>query len=364
MKQISGERQPRIGLSGFISPFLVGSFITFLLLALLPPDTVRHTVYSPPLPRPPLPTERRQIAEYRREALASLQDVMGNLPDSSRRVPLDIRVVRTDTLAKYTRTVLTFAAETGDRPRGCLLVPRGLRHRVPAVLCLHEATPSGMEETAGISGSPDMDYAAELAERGFVTFCLDYPNYGQYRCDPTALGYVSTTMKGIWNRIRAVDLLQSLSYVDPGRIGSIGHSLGGHNALFHADFDPRIRAVVSSCGFTGLRYYHDGDLAAWSDKQYMPRIATSYGNDARRMPFGFADVLALIAPRPVLVMAAEEDGIFDVAGVRDCVARASTMYRLLGVEDRLHTVYFGGYHHFPEPVRRIAYEWLARRLNS
>ena len=69
--------------------------------------------------------------------------------------------------------------------------------------------------------------------------------------------YESGTMKGIWNHIRAVDLLESLPEVDPDRIGVIGHSLGGHNALFVAAFDQRIRAVVSSCGFNAFEDYYD-----------------------------------------------------------------------------------------------------------
>jgi cephalosporin-C deacetylase-like acetyl esterase len=48
-------------------------------------------------------------------------------------------------------------------------------------------------------------------------------------------------MKGIVNHRRAVDVLQSLPYVDRQRIGAIGHSLGGHNTLFVAAFDERIR---------------------------------------------------------------------------------------------------------------------------
>ena len=51
----------------------------------------------------------------------------------------------------------------------------------------------------------------------------------------------SATMKGIVNHRRAVDLLASLPEVDPRRIGVIGHSLGGHNSLFVAAFDPRIK---------------------------------------------------------------------------------------------------------------------------
>ncbi len=48
------------------------------------------------------------------------------------------------------------------------------------------------------------------------------------------MGYASATMKGIWKHMRAVDLVASLAEVDPERIGAIGHSLGGHNAIFAA----------------------------------------------------------------------------------------------------------------------------------
>ena len=43
-------------------------------------------------------------------------------------------------------------------------------------------------------------------------------------------------MKGIFNHMRCVDLLQSREEVDPARIGVIGHSLGGHNSMFVAAY--------------------------------------------------------------------------------------------------------------------------------
>ena len=81
--------------------------------------------------------------------------------------------------------------------------------------------------------------------------------------------------------MRALDLLQTLPRVDPARIGSIGHSLGGHNTLFLAAFDQRIKAAVSNCGFTSFPKYYGGNLTGWSHKGYMPRIETAY---AKRPP--------------------------------------------------------------------------------
>ena len=48
-------------------------------------------------------------------------------------------------------------------------------------------------------------------------------------------------------------MLESLSYVDNKRIGAIGHSLGGQEALWLAWYDDRIKVTVSSCGFSQIK---------------------------------------------------------------------------------------------------------------
>ena len=143
-------------------------------------------------------------------------------------------------------------------------------------------------------------WAHELANQGFVCLVIDYPlvHTREYSTDPYAMGYASATMKGIVNHRRGVDVLQSLPYVSRDAIGVIGHSLGGHNALFLASFDERVRAIVSSCGFNVFAIA-GGDIRAWSSRPYMPRIKTIYGDDPARMPFDFTEVLAgLAAPGP------------------------------------------------------------------
>src|SRR5258706_8456272 len=55
------------------------------------------------------------------------------------------------------------------------------------------------------------------------------------------------TMKAIWDNIRGLDLLETLPYVKKGKVGAIGHSLGGHNAIYTAVFDDRIKIGRASC---------------------------------------------------------------------------------------------------------------------
>jgi len=180
--------------------------------------------------------------------------------------------------------------------------------------------------------------------------------------DPYAAGYASATMKGIWNHMRAIDVLEAAAEVDAGRIGCIGHSLGGHNSIFLAAFDDRVKAVVSSCGFNSFAKYYGGNLAGWSHAGYMPRIASLYASDPRRMPFDFTELLAALAPRAVFVNAPLHDSNFEVAGVRDCLAAAAPVYALLGAADKLVAVHPDSGHDFPPAVRTAAYEFLDAAL--
>jgi pimeloyl-ACP methyl ester carboxylesterase len=67
--------------------------------------------------------------------------------------------------------------------------------------------------------------------------------------------------------------------VNKDRIGVIGHSLGGHNSLFTAVFDDRIKAVVTSCGFTPFHDYYGGKVAGWTSDRYMPIIGDVWLED-------------------------------------------------------------------------------------
>ncbi len=294
--------------------------------------------------------------------LANLQEVMGPLPPAAKKVPLAMEVLEEEKLERVTRKKITFAAEKGDRVPAYLLIPNKLRGKTAAMLCLHQTIEIGKSEPAGLGGSPNLHYALELAERGYVTLAPDYPNFGDYRFVPYEHGYVSATMKGIWNHMRAVDLLQSLPEVDRERIGGIGHSLGGHNTLFVAAFDPRIKAMVSSCGFNAFPKYMQGDLSGWSHNGYMPRIREVYGCDPKRMPWDFTEVVSALAPRPLFVNAPLKDDNFDVTGVRDCMTAALPVYRLLGVPEALVAHHPDSGHDFPPAVREAAYAFLDAAL--
>lgn len=311
-------------------------------------------------------TTRLDLGLRRDHILRGMSLAMGPLPDSSRRIPLDVQVESEEAAAGYRRKRISFAAETGDRVPAFLLIPDHRTQAGPAMLCLHQTTGIGKGEPAGTGGLPNLHYAHELAQRGFVCLVPDYPSFGDYSYDFKTRGshYASGSMKAIWNNVRAVDLLESLPEVDPDRIGCIGHSLGGHNTLFTAAFDGRLRAVVTSCGFTAFHDYYKGDLRGWTSDRYMPRIRDIYQNDPDQVPFDFHEVLAAIAPRGIFINAPVSDSNFEISGVKKVVAEATRAFTLFGRPEGIKAVYPDCAHDFPPEVRQEAYDWLAEQLKQ
>ena len=306
-----------------------------------------------------------QMGLRRQQILQGMGLAMGELPTPDRRVPLDIQIISTEAADGYVRQKISFAVEPGDRVPAWLLIPAEQQVKGPAMLCLHQTTGIGKDEPAGLGGLENLQYAHELAKAGFVCLVPDYPSFGEYPYDFKVQGkhYASGSMKAIWNNIRAIDVLESLSVVDPNRIGCIGHSLGGHNTLFTAAFDGRIRAVVTSCGFTAFHDYYKGNLAGWTSDRYMPRIRDHYANSPDKVPFDFQEVLAAIAPRSIFINAPTGDDNFDNAGVRKVVIEATKAFEFYGSESgNITTQYPNCAHDFPDDVRAEAYDWLKREL--
>lgn len=296
----------------------------------------------------------------RAHIVSHVEEVMGPLPGGERRVLLDMKVHETFEDPAYTLKRMSYASEPGDRVPAWLLIPKTPRvqGKFPGALALHQTTAIGKDEPAGIGGKPNLHYAKELAERGYVVLAPDYPNFGEHKVDAFALGYASASMKAIWDNMRGVDLLGSLENVDPERIGVIGHSLGGHNAIFTAVFDLRLKVVVSSCGFNAFPYYYKGNIAGWSHRGYMPRLKEVYELDLHKVPFDFPELIGVLAPRGFFTNSPLRDENFAVEGVRVCVKSARPVYELLGAGDRLKAVHADAEHDFPPAERKAAYEFM------
>jgi hypothetical protein len=164
-------------------------------------------------------------------------------------------------------------------------------------------------------------------------------------------------------------LLESLPFVRRGPVAAIGHSLGGHNAVFTAFVDSRIGVVVSSCGLDSFLDYYDGKESVWlpekgwTQTRYMPRLA-EYRGRLKEIPYDFHELIAGLAPRRVLLIAPQRDENFRAASVDRIAAAARPVFELYGAGDHLRVLHPDCGHDFPLEQREAAYEWLANALRD
>jgi hypothetical protein len=301
----------------------------------------------------------------RAEILQGMQAIVGPLPGEQKRCPLDVKIEGETDEGSYIRRFISYASEPGSRVPAWLLIPKpalSSKQKYPAVLALH---PTDMEYGHRVVVEPlrahYRPYARDLAKCGFVVITPAYPLMANYQPDLHALGYQSGTMKAIWDNMRALDLLETLPFVKKGQFGAVGHSLGGHNAIFTAVFDRRLRVVVSSCGFDSFLDYMDGNLTGWTSDRYMPKLR-QFSSRQAEIPFDFYELIGALAPRPVFINAPLKDTNFKARSVEAIVRAAVPIYRLYGVPENLRLVQPDCGHDFPTEIRQQVYELLQASL--
>lgn len=314
---------------------------------------------------PAAPTRTRE------ERIRAMESVMGPFPREARG-PLDVRVVSETRKEGLVLRDLTYLSQPGTRVPAYLIYSEsiatdGKRH--PGVLGLHQTHAAGRKVVVGIGNSPDDEYGVELARRGYVVLAPAYPQLADYAPDIRGAGFQSGTMMAIWNNSRGLDLLASLPFVATNGFGSIGHSLGGHNGLFTAAFDERIRVVVTSCGFDSFRDYYDGNPSVWAEERgwcqlrYMPGLL-AYRDRLQDLPFDFTDVLGAIAPRTVFVNAPKGDSNFRWKSVDRVVESVRRDWTAPSEQPPPEVLHPDCPHRFPPEQRQQAYTLLDRVLKG
>jgi dienelactone hydrolase len=307
----------------------------------------------------------------RAHVLASL----GRFPE---RVPLSPIIGSPSDQGDYIRARIAYMVEPGEQVSAWLLMPRGDAPPGgwPGLLAVHQHANQyqlGKVEPAGLGGDPMYAYGRELCQRGYAVLCPDLLCFEERRparelhlahrlMDAAAnerLEFTKRILLGSCLQTKylhdltcALDLLASSPGVNSERLGVIGHSLGGLEALWLAWFDARIKVAVSSCGFGLLRtLIRDGINHGFA--MYVPGLLAVCDLDT---------LVAALAPRAFMLTAGESDPLFPIDGVRELVATAQRRYTKAGVPERFQSTIFPSGHSFPDDVKAEAYAFLDRWL--
>ncbi len=159
------------------------------------------------------------------------------------------------------------------------------------------------------------------------------------------------------------DASQRMPFIDSQNIFLAGYSLGGTVALFTAALDKYVKGVAVVSAFSSFR--HD-NTATEGIRHYcylhglLPRLGFFRGHEDR-IPVDFDDILACIAPRPLLVIAPAQDREHTIKRVQEMVSAGSEVYRNMQVADRLDFEQPDTYNHFTVAMQEQIATWLYKQ---
>jgi hypothetical protein len=325
-------------------------------------------------------TEEEWVKERRPELKALFQYYMyGDLPE---REPIHAKVAWRDRQAfggKATLKEVTMTFSGADAPTIQLLlaVPNARKGRAPVFLGMnfcgnhavvrdrrvalptgwmydnnpgvrnHRATDAGrgtQVDTWAIEQSIDRGYAVATCYSGDVA--PDYPGAREgvrvylrklrkIKPGPHAWGTIAAWA---WGLQRCVDYLGTDPDIDAKRIAVVGHSRLGKTALLAGAFDERIALVIAlqaGCGGTSPSRGKVGESVKQintSFPHWFDGTFKEFNDHPDRLPFDQHCLIALCAPRPVLLANAVEDTWANPAGQFEMLRAAEPVYRLLGVK--------------------------------
>lgn len=287
--------------------------------------------------------------------------------------PLELQVHESVIVdGRYERRLISYQVEAGERARAYLGIPLKLAGKAPGVVALHGTYERGIEQAAGLIDNPDKAYLDHLCRRGYVVIAPEHfvagdrtPAAGAYDTAEFHRRHPEWTAVGkfTYEHSIAVDVLASLDQVDSTRLGVMGHSLGGHGAIFLAAYDERLKAAACNCGASFFR--HNPGVDNWArDHWYVYFKHLRPGLLKGELPpIDFHEIIALIAPRAFLDVSGLNDG--DPLVQRQRVLMLTSVmgvYDLLGASPNFAFFVHGRGHSFAYESRELICGWFDSHL--
>jgi dienelactone hydrolase len=230
--------------------------------------------------------------------------------------------------------------------------------------------------------------ATELARRGYAVITIDAFGFGErrilmdddhrdgwerakYSLDDVrrlnqkcrakestivkTLAYAGLTWPGIigWDDMRTVDFLLTRPEIDPARIGCMGVSMGGWRSLVLSGLDDRIAAGCVVGFMSTAKPMMRKHMDTHSFVHFIPRL-----HDKLDLP----DVVALRAPKPLLVQQCSRDGLFPLEGMRESVEKIAQIYAKTGSGSAFLGKFYDERHIFNVEMQNDAFAWFDKWL--
>lgn len=304
------------------------------------------------------------LADRRRWAGETILRLVGGLPTT--RTPLQARVTGRHRREGFAVENVIYESVPGFPVTANVYLPAGGGRR-PAVIASAGHGPLGKEAER---------WGPDLARKGFVVLAYDplgqgerlqhydpvlrasraggaTEEHGQAAARAELIGE-SVARYFIWDAMRGVDYLAGRPEVDPERIGAVGCSGGGTVTTYLSALDARIKAAAVACYITSWSALVDGPGPQEAEQSLAGFLAEG---------LDMGDYLALIAPRPLLIVSTSDD-FFPLEGARAVYQEAQGFYALDGAADRIAWSVSAGGHGVTREGREAVAGFFIRWLGA
>ena len=271
--------------------------------------------------------------------------------------PINVEIEEEVEFDTYKRVRFIFESEKGSFVPCYLVRPKKIEKKLPLVITLQGHT-TGFHNSIGVplyevdkEGIERNSFALQAVENGYVSLAIEQRAMGERKtnihepdkirmCAFQALTAfeLGRTLVGerIFDVSRAIDAMNYFSdYIDLDKIIITGNSGGGTASFYSAIYDKRIKICAPSCAFASyktsiMKLYH---------------CACNYIPGALKW-FDMGDLSALIAPRPLLIIAGEKDKIFPFSSVKTAFETATAIYKKANASENCKLIAHGYAHYW------------------
>ncbi len=280
------------------------------------------------------------------------EDVIGEFPATGAPINARTRLLPQYDNPRWSSYEVVLGVLPGVITWGYLLLPKDLApgERRPVVVAQHGA---GGQPASLLAGSDQpafaayQAFAARLADRGFVVYCPYNPNTvagEEFRQLHRKGNLVGKTVFSVItaNHRRVLEWLVQQPFVDPPRIGFYGLSYGGKTAM-------RVPALLegyclSICSGDFNDYVPKMTTTHYDKNPFAYTIAYETTEFNLANTFNYAEMAALIAPRPFMVEHGYKDRVAPLEWAAAEYSRVARLYFRLGIPERTSMEYFDGPH--------------------
>ena len=293
-------------------------------------------------------------------------ECLGTFPEKT-----NLNLIELESIDKesYIQKLIEYNVEEDERVKSYLLIPKEVK-KAPGILAIHQHHGNwdvGKSEVVGLTNDDMYSYGVDLVKRGYVViapdiicfedrkgdgkFDVDRESRSKYErfkfCDYLLHGTTLQT-KTLHDLSVAIDVLNSLEYVDHDNIGVIGHSLGGQEAIMMEWYDKRIKVGASSCGLSMMKDIIDNEIIH-SFFLYIPNML-KYCD--------FDEIIKEITIDRKLIMTS---GLKDE---RHCPISGIKTIEQNNNNPNFRSIIFDGDHSFGDAEKKIVYDFLDKELKK